>query len=921
MDEQHLRFTVKLADWRRMIQGALKHDEESKAVANFNMHLMPENSSLMPEMAYCQRDHDWEFAWNDKGHTVMWKVHDPKSMEVRDFIDPSLKKKWEEKWATAVRTVNPTPTEDGRPSRYILSMFPYPSGNLHIGHVRVYSLGDTLARFWRHRGFKVIHPIGWDAFGLPAENAAIERGVDPRTWTEENVAQMRKELQDLGFAFDWNREFSTCDPAYYRWTQFIFLKLFEAGLAYQGHAEVNWDPVDETVLADEQVDDDGCSWRSGAKVQRRLLKQWFLRATAFSDSLYSGLQDDSLQGWRDIKAMQEHWIGKPNALHFHMVVVKADRVEVGNVTAWSLIPQHLANPAVLCLKPGHFLIQRHGNPREAVQDLWAVNPLTGDRVPIVVLKDGEHGIQYPAKTDSRLLHPQLLSEEEEVLSNYLTTVLRWTSTGESREMSIDDVIRTLKAKGSGGYWSSPHLRDWLISRQRYWGTPIPIVHCPDCGAVPVPPSQLPVALPDQGTIRGKPLPLSQFQDWVNVSCPKCNRASRRETDTMDTFMDSSWYYLRFLDPSNSHQAFNIDAVRPHLPVYLYIGGKEHGVLHLYYARFIQHFLESLGMVPCREPFRHLCVIGQVMAETFRVETSGKYLPASQVNRTETGATEKETGLPVEVGWEKMSKSRRNGVSPSALLEDVGRDTLRLLVMDDAAPRSERKFSLHSGIPSALPGLERWQKRLWQTVTDLVAVRSSESEASPSRIPDEEFRRHEREMRESRNFHVGVVTYEMESTLKVSVVIRRLVTFTKRLRGRPSEVMQRSEEFEKALGTLLVLASPLVPHLSCELWEMMSSLPPRHTSSHFSWDRTVLEQRWPTVDGDYKVGLTIKVNESNRGTLEYAAKDLEDLSADDALEAALTLPGVQKSTAGKTITKTRYRFFPGFKAVLHISASS
>nr|CAD7601834.1 unnamed protein product [Timema genevievae] len=452
------------------------------------------------------------------------------------------------------------PDDDQKPKYYVLSMFPYPSGRLHMGHVRVYTISDTMARFNRMNGKNVIHPMGWDAFGLPAENAAIERSVEPRKWTNQNIDHMKKQMKQLGCSFDWDREVSTCDPSYYHWTQTLFLKLYDSGLVYRKEALVNWDPVDQTVLADEQVDENGCSWRSGAKIEKKLLNQWFIRATQFAKSLYDGLSDPLLKNWRDIIKVQKHWIGECDGttFEFELEGIKSET----RVNVWTRNPESVLEATFIAVSPGSVL----------------------DKL-------------------------------------------------DSEEAMKERVCEIARKKNIGGYPVSSKLRDWLISRQRYWGTPIPMIHCTSCGGVqPVPLKDLPVVLPEIECLasRGQS-PLLDATDWLHTKCPKCGGDATRETDTMDTFVDSSWYFLRYLDPHNKEEPFNKERVSKFMPVDLYIGGKEHAVLHLYYARLMNHFLHQVGLVPHREPFRRLLVQGMVKGRSYRVKGTGRYLTEQQVD--------------------------------------------------------------------------------------------------------------------------------------------------------------------------------------------------------------------------------------------------------------------------------------------------
>lgn len=556
-------------------------------------------------------------------------------------------------------------------------MFPYPSGNLHMGHVRVYSISDTVARFYRMNGKNVFHPMGFDAFGLPAENAAIQRNISPADWTTQNMAQMKSQLQLLGYSFDWNHELATCHEDYYKWTQKLFLMLYKDGLAYQNEALVNWDPVDKTVLADEQVDANGCSWRSGAKVQKKLLKQWFIRTTKFAEKLLEGLSDPCLKDWKDIINLQKHWIGECNGYSFQMHF----QGKPLSLRVWTECPEKLLDlNAFIVLKTTHPLKKVLGE-----EELSVLNPFTNQQIPVVFRDD----VEFPEKSDVYLASPHYKDSDKSLRAS-LNLAFHLNDLAENDEANRKVVLQIADLIGNGGYKVSSKLQDWLVSRQRYWGTPIPIIHCDNCGAVPVEDKDLPVRLPPADES------LNRDESSLKCSCPKCgNENAKRETDTLDTFVDSSWYYLRFLDSQNNDKIYDEEVIKKFMPVDLYIGGKEHAVLHMYYARFMNNFLHSKGLSPHPEPFQRLLVQGMVMGRSFRVKGSGKYLTESEVeiiDAKKNKAICKETKEPVVMQWEKMSKSKFNGVDPTDMIREYGSDTTRLIILGDVAPTSHRNWS-------------------------------------------------------------------------------------------------------------------------------------------------------------------------------------------------------------------------------------
>ncbi|XP_073839424.1 leucyl-tRNA synthetase, mitochondrial isoform X2 [Musca autumnalis] len=785
---------------------------------------------------------------------------------------------------------------------YVLSMFPYPSGNLHMGHVRVYTISDTVARFQRMCGLNVFQPIGWDAFGLPAENAAIQRGVEPKEWTEQNIAQMKKQLEDLGCSFDWKHEMSTCSPEYYQWTQKLFLMLHKEGLAYQNEALVNWDPVDKTVLADEQVDANGCSWRSGAKVEKKLLKQWFIKTTAFAEQLLEGLDDPTLIDWRDIINLQRHWIGECDGYGFQLLTSASVKLRV-----WTKNPEHFKDPnAFVVLKTSHYLAKDKNDSFSITIE----NPFTGTIMP-VIFNDTP---AFADKCDVYLAAPSFRDEDKELqeslsLSFFANEELKVAK--KDLEHIRHEILETAKRLKLGGYKLSSKLQDWLISRQRYWGTPIPIVHCDKCGVVPVPDEQLPVILPEKSKID------KNREEALKCTCPKCqNPNALRESDTMDTFVDSSWYYLRFLDPANTDKIFDENIISKAMPVDLYIGGKEHAVLHLYYARFMNHFLHSQGVVNCSEPFSRLLVQGMVMGRTFRVKGSGRYVQEHEVdivNAKKNQAVLKETKEPVVMLWEKMSKSKMNGVDPTDMFRDYGTDTTRLIILADVAPTSHRNWS-----SATFPGILNWQKRLWLTVNEFCEMRSSPDDAKID-INSKEFQDEEEKMFDARNFYVKGATFNYRHTHQLSVAISKMQGLTNSLRRAPKHVMRYSKQFERALASQIIMLAPMAPHFASELWSKFASASNRINSSsnELQWDKDVLSQKWPEIDQHYQLDLAVKVNGFENCCIKIPRSHIDKVTHNDALDLAFNTDSVTSYLIDKKIRTTNFVLYPGIEAILNI----
>ncbi|XP_040301030.1 leucine--tRNA ligase, mitochondrial isoform X1 [Herpailurus yagouaroundi] len=822
-------------------------------------------------------------------------------------------------WHTRIKeeTSKISEADKSKPKFYVLSMFPYPSGKLHMGHVRVYTISDTIARFQKMRGMQVINPMGWDAFGLPAENAAIERNLHPESWTQSNIKHMRKQLDRLGLCFSWDREITTCLPDYYKWTQYLFIKLYEAGLAYQKEALVNWDPVDQTVLANEQVDEHGCSWRSGAKVEQKYLRQWFIKTTAYAKAMQDALAD--LPEWYGIKGMQAHWIGDCVGCHLDFTLKVDGRVTGEKLTAYTATPEAIYGTSHVAISPSHRLLHGHSSLKETFrkalvpgQDcltpVTAVNMLTQREAPVVILAkadfegslDSKIGIPSTSPEDASLAQTLGLPYSE-VIETLPDGTERLCSSAEFTGMNRQDAFLALTQKARrkrvGGDVTSDKLKDWLVSRQRYWGTPIPMVHCPACGPVPVPLQDLPVTLPHITAFTGKGgSPLATASDWVNCACPRCKGAAKRETDTMDTFVDSAWYYFRYTDPQNAHSPFNAALADYWMPVDLYIGGKEHAVMHLFYARFFSHFCHDQNMVKHREPFHKLLAQGLIKGQTFRL-SSGQYLQREEVDLTGSVPVHANTKETVEVTWEKMSKSKHNGVDPQEVVGCYGIDTIRLYILFAAPPEKDILWDVKS---DALPGVLRWQQRLWALVTRFIEARASGTLPRPQVLSNKE-RAEGRKLWEHKNSVISEVTAHFTEDFSLNAAISQLMGFSNALltgvppsrqagfyqdlpsvprqppaSGKLSDVLptatsgwplsfpavlgphspqasQRvvlhSPEFEDAVCALTVMAAPMAPHITSELWAGLQQVPGK-LCAHYAWDAGVLLQAWPTVDPQF-----------------------------------------------------------------------
>lgn len=756
---------------------------------------------------------------------------------------------------------------------------------------------DAMARFYRLNGKNVFHPMGWDSFGLPAENAAIQRNIPAEDWTKQNIEHMKKQLTELGCSFDWQAELATCDPSYYKWTQKLFLMLFKENLVYQREATVNWDPVDLTVLADEQVDANGCSWRSGAKVEKKLLKQWFIRTTKLSQQLLHGLDDPILQDWRDIVKLQKHWIGECDGWHFEL------KAGGRNVTIWSKKPQDFIHAGFVAIKKENFL--NENNIDEGLLDIVMKNPFGRD-LPIVVTND----VEFPPFNDFYLGVPTKIEADYEVAVKYdvrIETMLPLEEFEEDQQW----VLEKAQDLGIGGdYKVSSKLRDWLISRQRFWGTPIPIIHCSSCGPVAVNDKELPVKLPDMKGNIGKPL--RDDVDWLKCSCPKCGSAdARRESDTMDTFVDSSWYYLRYLDAQNQIDIADKKITQSMMPVDIYIGGKEHAVLHLYYARFMNHFLNQQGYVNHPEPFKRLLVQGMVMGKSYRLKGTGQYLKESEVEVVDAKkgkAIEKSSGKPVIMLWEKMSKSKFNGVDPAEVINEYGCDTIRLISLADVAPTSHRNWS-----DATFPGVINWQRRLWLTIHDFMQAREKSGEVTKTKEFDEQ----EHLLLNAVNYFTSGATFNFQCSHQISVAISKMQGLTNSIRRATPDVVALSANYERALAAQIIMLAPLAPHLGSELWARFISAQNRVTASspHINWDGDVFNQQWPKVDSGHEVELTVKANNVIFHSLKITCGDLNKMSEEQALFMALSNKEVNKYIQGKKVEGTSWIIQKDYEGII------
>lgn len=813
--------------------------------------------------------------------------------------DARWQKIWEEKASFVADDSSP------KPRSYVLEMFPYPSGRIHIGHVRNYTMGDVLARYRRMTGHEVLHPMGWDAFGMPAENAAMEKGVHPGGWTRDNIANMKAQLKRLGFAIDWTRELATCEPEYYGHEQALFLKLYAAGLVYRKESAVNWDPVDMTVLANEQVID-GKGWRSGAPVERRKLSQWFLKITDFADELLDGLS--SLDQWPDkVRLMQENWIGKSKGLRcrFAFPGSNGDGIDV-----YTTRPDTMFGASFVAIAADHPVAQKLAANAPELQafieecrkggttaadietaekkgfntGLTVEHPLDPSwHLPVYVanfvLMDYGTGAIFgcPAHDQRDLdfarkydLPVTRVVSDGDLTDSHFSGNVAYTGPGTivnshwldglTSEQAIADVIAKAEAEGWGQGQTQYRLRDWGVSRQRYWGTPIPIIHCDSCGAVPVPEAQLPVKLPEDVTFDIPGNPLDRHPTWSKVDCPQCHKPARRETDTLDTFVDSSWYFIRFASQPGD-KPFDRAIAEKWLPVQQYIGGVEHAILHLLYARFWTRALSHIGMIDVKEPFASLFTQGMVTHQTFQ-DADGKWLSPDQVTRAGDIWTIVETGAPATAGRiEKMSKSKKNVVDPDDIVDQYGADAVRWFMLSDSPPERDLEWS-----EAGIEGCWRFVQRLWR-LTGQVSGAEGEDKAL---------------MRKTHQAIAGVGA-DIEA-LSFNKAVAKIYDLANAI-----EKAAPSASRDEAIRTILLLSAPMVPHLAEEAWTRLG-------------EGLIADASWPAVDPallvEDEVTIAIQVKGKLRDTLTVA----KGLGQDEMQALALASQKVQHAIGDAEIRK-------------------
>ncbi len=818
-------------------------------------------------------------------------------------------------------------TEDKSKEKfYCLAMFPYPSGKLHMGHVRNYTIADVISRFQRMQGKNVMQPMGWDAFGLPAENAAIQNKTAPAAWTYSNIEYMKKQLNSLGFAYDWSRELATCQPNYYRWEQWFFTKLYEKGLVYKKMATVNWDPVDQTVLANEQVID-GRGWRSGALIERKEIPQWFIKITDYAEQLLNDL--DKLDGWPEqVKTMQRNWIGRSEGLELNFNVDG-----YGDLTVFTTRPDTLMGVSYVAVAAEHPLakqaaasnpelqafIEKQKNIKVAEADMatmpkeglftgvYAKHPVSGEQVPVwtanfVLMSYGSGAVMSVPAHDERdfdfakqynlpikqVIRPADNSEinvQEEAFTEKGILVNSGVFDGLNSEQAFDAIAKHLgdKAQRKVNY----RLRDWGVSRQRYWGAPIPIFNLPDGGEIPVPADKLPILLPEDVVMDGVNSPIKSDKNWAKDSLN--GQDVLRETDTFDTFMESSWYYARFCSPQYNEGMLDPDAANYWLPVDQYIGGIEHAIMHLLYARFFHKLMRDAGLVNSDEPFKRLLTQGMVVAETYyREEDSGRkiYFSPAEVTVTRndkghiTGAVLNADGQTVTVGGiEKMSKSKNNGTDPQQMIDQFGADTVRLFMMFAAPPDQSLEWS-----DAAVEGANRFLRRFWRL--NYIHLQSGDVPSlDTNNLSDEQ-----KTVRRKTHETIARVTEACDKRYAYNIAIAAVMELCNELGKLPDRSPQALAVEREALTTAILLLAPITPHICHTLWQA------------YGYQEAVIDAPWPSIDESALVKshieVVVQVNGKLRGKLDVAI----NASQDEVLPLAQALENVQTHIEGKTVRK-------------------
>ena len=854
---------------------------------------------------------------------------------MREYNFKEVEEKWQKKW-NSENLFKTNDKEEGKENYYVLEMLPYPSGNLHVGHARNYTIGDVIARYKKMKGYNVLHPMGWDSFGLPAENAAIQHGAHPATWTKSNIENMRRQLKLMGLSYDWDREVATYTPEYYRWNQWIFKRMYDKGLVYKKKSTVNWCPDCQTVLANEQVEDGYCWRHSKTKVIQKDLEQWFFRITNYADELLTG-HEELREGWPEkVLAMQKNWIGKSFGTEIVFTVAETGeklpmfttRIDtIHGVTYCVVAPEHPIIEEIIKVNPSikeaihnmrnMDMIERtaEGKEKNGVFTGWhVINPVTGDKVQLwaadyVLMNYGTGAVMAVPAHDDRdfafakkynlprkvVINGYNKETKEEIIINAdeMTAAMTeegvMTNSGEFNGMNSKEALEKIAdyvtAKGVGEKTVKYRLKDWGISRQRYWGTPIPVLYCEKCGMVMEKDENLPVMLPEDVEFTGNGNPIETSEKYKHAVCPICGGPARRETDTMDTFVDSSWYFLRYCDPKNLDLPFG-KAVDLWTPVDQYIGGVEHAVMHLLYARFFTKVLRDLGLLKANEPFKRLLTQGMVLGPSYYSEKENRFLFAHEVRTAGDKAYSLETGEELVIKVEKMSKSKNNGVDPEVMIKKYGADTTRLFIMFTAPPEKELEWN-----ENGLAGASRFLNRVWRVVLENVDMikdepidysKLSKEDKALVRKLHQTIKRVTEAIEDNYHFNTSIAG-NME-------LINDVYDFRSNVLGTDKESSESQKVFGEVLRNIVIMLSPFVPHFCDELWEAMGE------------KGFLFNAPWPEYDEKLTVAdevtMAIQVNGKVRGSISVE----RTASKEDIERMALAVENVQKHIEGKTVAK-------------------
>ena len=854
---------------------------------------------------------------------------------MKEYNFKEVEEKWQKKW-NSENLFKTNDKEEGKENYYVLEMLPYPSGNLHVGHARNYTIGDVIARYKKMKGYNVLHPMGWDSFGLPAENAAIQHGAHPATWTKSNIENMRRQLKLMGLSYDWDREVATYTPEYYRWNQWIFKRMYDKGLVYKKKSTVNWCPDCQTVLANEQVEDGYCWRHSKTKVIQKDLEQWFFRITNYADELLTG-HEELREGWPEkVLAMQKNWIGKSFGTEIVFTVAETGeklpmfttRIDtIHGVTYCVVAPEHPIIEEIIKVNPSikeaihnmrnMDMIERtaEGKEKNGVFTGWhVINPVTGDKVQLwaadyVLMNYGTGAVMAVPAHDDRdfafakkynlprkvVINGYNKETKEEIVLNAdemteaMTEEGVMTNSGEFNGMNSKEALEKIAdyvtEKGVGEKTVKYRLKDWGISRQRYWGTPIPALYCEKCGMVMEKDENLPVMLPEDVEFTGNGNPIETSGKYKHAVCPICGGPARRETDTMDTFVDSSWYFLRYCDPKNLDLPFG-EAVDLWTPVDQYIGGVEHAVMHLLYARFFTKVLRDLGLLKANEPFKRLLTQGMVLGPSYYSEKENRFLFAHEVKTAGDKAYSLETGEELVVKVEKMSKSKNNGVDPEVMIKKYGADTTRLFIMFTAPPEKELEWN-----ENGLAGASRFLNRVWRVVLENMDMIKDEP------IDYSKLSKEDKALVRKLHQTIKKVTEAIEDNYHFNTsiagnmeLINDVYDFRSSVLGTDKESSESQKVFGEVLRNIVIMLSPFVPHFCDELWEAMGE-----TGFLFNAPWPEYDEKLTIAD---EITMAIQVNGKVRGSISVE----RTASKEDIEKMALAVENVQKHTEGKTVAK-------------------